>query len=120
MTPDEIQRLALWLVRGIVAVVIIVLLFYFGSKGVDAIQAPAKLDAAIGTNHALAASVGEQNKAIDGLKSAGDARKAKSEAATKTAGEAELAAAQRIQASKAPGATPLERAANRINAEFAQ
>jgi hypothetical protein len=117
-------KLAAWAVdAGVIGAVILVAwlaLSYFGGKAVDTIQAPAKLDAALGNNAALAAGVGAQNKAVDALPAAAAEKKKKSADAVAKAGEPELAAAKRIQSTKAAGATPLERAANRINAEFAQ
>lgn len=117
-------KLAAWAVdAGVIGVVIVVAwlaLSYFGGKAVDTIAAPAKLEAALGNNAALAAGAGKQNEGIATLPVAAAAKKKTSEAAVAKAGEPELAAAKRIQSTKAAGATPLERAANRINAEFAQ
>lgn len=117
MDPTQIVK---WAVDAVVALLVIGLILWIGSTFVDGIQAPANLNAAIGNNHALAAEIGGNNKAVDGLKTASDAKTARSVAATKIAGEPELAAAKAILATPASGTTPLERAANRINAEFAQ
>jgi hypothetical protein len=109
------------LVRALVWLAIGLAIFFVGREllqgAIDFVQAgpQAELDAARGNNKAFAAGVERQNASIDASKKAQVERKAKSEAAVKAAGEPEFKAAAAIQAQPAPGATPLERAANRIN-----
>jgi hypothetical protein len=103
-----------------VGLVVLAIVIWLGRGLLGYVQAPAKLEAAIGNNAALKAGAEAQNKGVDGLQAASKAKIEKSAAAAKEAGKPEFAAAKRVTESKAPGATPLERAANRINAEFPQ
>lgn len=108
------------LLRVLAIVIALGAAYFFLHSGKEFIQAPvtAKLDAALGDNAALAKSAGAQNKAVDALAEASKKRKADSEAAVKNAGKPQFEAAKKILAAPATGETPLERAANRINAEF--
>jgi hypothetical protein len=120
----DATKLIGYAVDAVLFVVVFAILFFALRScmggAVDAIQAPAKLDAAIGANAALKAAGDTQNAAFDALKADSDARIAKSTAAVKDAGKPNFAAAKRIQESKPAGTTPVERAANLINAEFAK
>lgn len=108
------------LLRLLIVVAIVAAVFLFKRELVTEIRAPvqAELNASRGNNAALKGGIDAQNKGIDGLKAASTARKATSAAAAKKAGEEDYAAAKALLSSKAPGETPLGRAANRINAEF--
>lgn len=116
MTPQQL----LYLVRGVVILLVVVAIAWSGHRLVAFIQAPvvAERDAAVGANRASKAANDAQSAAIAALHDDGEKRKAVSAAAVKKAGEREYRKAKAVQEKPAPGATPLERAANRINAEF--
>lgn len=115
MDPTKLAAIVINLVIAIVVALFIAWLF---RGAAELIQAPAKLDAAVGANHALEAGVEHQNAAVDQLAKDGKKRKAASAAAVQAAGNDELAKGAAIAATPAAGSTPLERAATRINQEF--
>lgn len=113
---DRLVVIAVDVVLGLLVVIAVV----FVLRGcTNLVQAPAKLESALGDNKAFAAGAGKQNAAVDAMANASKNRKAVSEAAVAAAGKKEAAEAAKILATPAKGDTPLERAANRINAEFA-
>lgn len=115
MDPTKLISLGIDLVIGLV---VLGLALWLGSKAVDTAQAPAKLEAAIGVNHAQKEGIDASNKGVDAVKTESDVKIAESKAAMKDAGKPNFAAAARIQEAKPAGDTPLARAANLINAEF--
>jgi hypothetical protein len=108
------------LLRVLAIVIAIGVAWFLLHSGKEFIQAPVKaeLNAALGDNKALAKGIEDQNKGVDALAEGAKKRKAASAAAVKAAGNGDLDAAAKIMATPAKGSTPLERAANRINAEF--
>jgi hypothetical protein len=112
------------LVRAIALLVLLLILFFGGRalvNGVlDFIQAPvvAERDSAIGSNSAFQKGAEATNTAIDGLQGAAREKKAKSEAAVKSAGEPNYNRAQGILRAPAVGETDYERAVNRIDREL--
>jgi hypothetical protein len=112
---DKLIVIAIDVVLGLI--VLGVALWLLGGVS-NLIQAPSKLESALGDNAALVKGVEAQNKGTEALQKDGERRTAKSAAAVEAAGKPQLEAATKILATPAPGATPLERAANRINAEF--
>lgn len=117
MDPVKAATLIVEVIAGLVVVGVILWLVHGAG---DLIQAPAKLEAAVGANAALAEGAKAQNAGVDRLQAASKARKAASQAAVEHAGQEESAKAAQITAKPAVGDSPLARAANRINAEFAQ
>lgn len=117
MDPTKAATLIVEVIAGLVVVGVILWLVHGAG---DLIQAPAKLEAAVGANAALAEGAKAQNAGVDRLQAASKARKAESESAVKAAGAEENTKAAAITAKAATGDTPLARAANRINTEFAQ
>lgn len=108
--------------RGLLVLALIGAVLYAvgGMKHLVTAPLETRLEVSEANNKGFKAAADKQNAGVDGLKKAGDVRKKRSAAAVEGAGKEELAAAARIQASPAPGPTPLARAANRINAEFGQ
>jgi hypothetical protein len=115
MPTDKLVTLAIDVVLVVVAAVLI---YLFGGGILNMIQAPAKLDSALGDNAALAAGAKAQGDGIKAVAKEGVARKAASAKAVEAAGTKEAADAKAILGKKAPGSTPLERAHNRIDAEL--
>lgn len=111
MTPGRIIDI-------VVCVAVGLFLLWGGNALYATLTAPAKLEAALGNNAALAKGAEAQNAGVVALKKAGDERKKKSEVAVKAAGNQEIEDAAKILATPAAGATPVERAAARINAEL--
>ncbi len=112
------------LVRALVYAAIAAALYFAGRELVSSVigffQAPlqAELNASRGNQAAGKAANDHQSAAVDALKTGSDKKKAVSRAAVAKAGEKEFADAAAIAAKPAPGATAVDRAVNRINAEL--
>lgn len=108
------------LLRLLAIVAAIGVLWFFGDRAVAFVRAPvqAELSAARGNNAAFKAGADAQNKGVDDLKAAGEARQAKSAAAVNAAGKPHFERAAALAARPASGETAVARAANRINEEF--
>lgn len=102
----------------VIGIAVVGLVLWLGRGLIGGIQAPARLDAAIGNNAALAKGSEAQSKGVEGLKKAADDRKAKSAAAVASAGKTEAARVKAILDAKPEGTTDCERAANRIDREL--
>lgn len=112
------DKLVTLVIDAVLVVIVAVAIYLFGGGLLHMIQAPAKLDSALGDNAALAAGIDAQGKGIKAAAAEGKKRQAASQKAVEAAGTTEFEAAKAILGSKAPGATPLERAHNRIDAEL--
>lgn len=112
------EVLALLRLAGLL--VLLGLAYWLGGQILDFIRAPvqAQLDAATANNQGFKAAAEKSNAAIDEKKRVEADATAQSAKAVKAAGERELKAAAALTAKPAPGSTPIERAANRINREF--
>lgn len=111
MTPKVIIDL-------VIGVVVVALVLWLGKSLIDGIQAPAKLDAALGNNAALKAGAEAHNKSVVSLQKDAEARKDKSRKAVAAAGKKEEERVQAILDAKPEGGTDCERATTRIDREL--
>lgn len=115
---------ALALIRAVCLLVAVALALWFmgdlwdGFRGLLTKPLQTQLDVSLATNEGFKRSAEHQNAGVDSLKKAEGVRKARSAAAAKDAGKAEFSRAEGIRLKPSTGLTPVERAANRINAEF--
>lgn len=120
MTPAQIEVVAVLVFRiGLVVALIVAVLFGLG-KCESMVEAPlkAELAASRGNQAAGKAAVDAQNKGVDAMVTDSKDRKAKSEAAVKTAGEQNYQRAAEIRAAAPDGESDYDRAVNRINREL--
>lgn len=118
MGPAEITKL----VRALIIVGALLAVWFGGKAVIGFIQAPkqVELNATRANNAAFKAAAEKSNTGVTQDKKASDEKAARTQAAVAVAGKPEFEKAKSIQDKAAPGATPLERAANRINSEFGQ
>ena len=114
MPPKLIELL----MDGVAVLVVLAILYYFGGGVLNMIQAPAKLDSALGDNAALKAGAEKQGEGIKAAAAEGKARQATSEKAVAAAGAGPANRANQILKAPAVGETDYERAMNRIDREL--
>lgn len=103
----------------VIGVGVLALVLFLGRGLIDGVQAPAKLDAALGQNEALKDGAQKQNEAVNALKTAADKKKAASSKAVAAAGKVEEARAKAILAAPCSwGRDDYECANGRVNREL--